>query len=74
MTKDECPERPTKVWPSQYGCFYGSYRNYEFSIPVTRSEQLPPALRAEEEGRPLHQRPTEMPVSRYTGKPGKKPE
>ncbi len=79
MTKHKCPERPPKKHHGQVGFFF-SYQTAEltnghkYTIVITRTEQLPPALRAEEEDRPLHQRRTEMPVSRYTGKPGKKPE
>lgn len=76
----DCPPTPTKKWPGDDGFFFHSYVPVDKDgkpmnrIIVTRDDQLPPALQADCEARPRPQRPTVMPVSRYTGKPGKKPE
>lgn len=80
MTKHKCPKKPVKKQPGEDGFFFPWYLSKTkdgkctIRIVVTRDDQLPPALQADCEGRPLSQRPTVMPVSRYTGKPGKKPE
>ena len=74
MSEYICPDRPTKKKPGQEGFFFHCYQaqmnnDYIFNIVITRVDQIPFALhRAQEEDRPLYNRPTVMPVSRHTGK------
>ena len=79
MSKHNCPEQPKKKRHGQVGFFFSNQtakmkNGRTYTIVITRTDQLDGLHRAEEEGRPLHQRPTEMPLSRHTGKAGKKPE